>query len=49
MFQTENTNRDFKMGLAPTIIYANKLWAEVSKSVADWLAVVVTEKISEAT
>lgn len=49
MFQTENTNCDFKMGLAPTMIYANELWAEVSKSVADWLAVVVTEEISEAT
>lgn len=46
---TENTNNDLKIGLAPTMLYADELWAEVSKSVADWLAVVVTEEISEAT
>lgn len=49
MFQTENTNLDFKMGLAPTMIYADELWAEVSWPVADWLAVAMTEEISEAT
>lgn len=49
MFQTENTNLDFKMGLVLTMIYADELWTEVCKSAAGWLAVVMTEEISEAT